>query len=203
MATPADLYADVEPVITIEATARPLQWVELVGIRYPVRRPKDIVEAAPKTAILKVAAYFAQDTDEGANRAERRAAKGQQPAKRIELTAEDYETGTEAVWQYLEVALDNPEDYVAIRRRVYGPDISDEDAEGRTYIECTTDPNPDDDIDVSNIVALVGNLMAYWSPESETVKTNVRAPGAPKPAAKKASPGKTVKRPAKRPVKRG
>lgn len=201
MATPKDLYGDVEPVITIEATARPLQWVELVGTRYAVRRPKDIVEAAPKTAILKVAAYFAQDSDEAANRAERRAKTTGKPATRIELTAEDYETGTEAVWQYLEVALDDPKDYVAIRRRVYGPDISDEEAAARTYIECTTDPNPDDDIDVSNIVALVGNLMAFWSPEAETVKSNVRAPGAP--AAKKAA-GKTVKRPAKRPAaKRG
>lgn len=200
--TVEDLYADVEPVITIEATARPLQWVELVGVRYPVRRPKDIVEAAPKTAIMKVAAYFAQDSDEAVNRAERRAAKGAKPAPRIELTPQDYQAGTEAVWQYLEVALDDPEDYAAIRRRVYG-DISDEDAAARTYIECTTDPNPSDDIDVTNVVKLVGNLMAFWSPEAESVKSNVRPPAAPKPAAKKAA-GKTTKRPAKRPAaKRG
>jgi hypothetical protein len=200
VATPEELDA---PVITIEATARPLQWVELVGERYPVRRPKDLVESGPKTAIMKVAAYFAQDSDEGMNRAERRAAKTGKPAPRIELAAEDYAAGTEAVWQYLEVVLDDPSDYAAIRRRVYGPDISDEDATAHTYIECASDPNPGDDIDVTNIVALVTNLMTFWSPEhAETVKSNVRPPGAPKPAAKKAA-GTTVKRPAKRPAKRG
>jgi hypothetical protein len=199
VATPEELDA---PVITIEATDRPRQWVELVGERYAVRRPKDLVESGPKTAIMKVAAFFAQDTDEGLSRAERRAKSGK-PAARIELAAEDIQGGTEAVWQYLEVALDDPADYAAIRRRVYGPDISDEDATAHTYIECASDPNPGDDIDVTNIVALVTNLMTFWSPEAaETVKSNVRPPGAPKPAAKKAV-GSTVKRPARRPAKRG
>lgn len=190
---------ELEPVIVVAATDRPIQVVDLVGVRYRVRRPKSVIEATPKTAILKVAAYFEQDSEAAENRAQRRAAKGAKPS-RIELSPEEYAAGTEAVWQYLQIVLVDDGDYEAIRRRVYGPDISDEDASAHTYLEFDTDPNPGDDIDTVNIVALVGNLMALWSPENESVKTNVRAPGPPKPQAKK--PGTTTKRAAKRPTKR-
>ena len=190
---------ELDPVVVIPATDRPIQVVDLVGVRYRVRRPKAVIEATPKTAILRLAAYFEQDSEAAQNRAERRAAQGAKRPQRIELTDEEFADGTEAVWRYLRIALADPGDYETIRRRVYGPDLSDEDAASYSYLEFEADPNPSDDIDTVNVIALVGNLMAVWSSEAETVKTNVRPPGAPKPAAKKAA-GSTTKRPAKRPA---
>lgn len=191
---------ELEPVVVVAATDRPIQVVELVGVRYRVRRPKSVIESTPKTAILKVAAYFEQDSESAQNRAQRRATKGTKP-QRIELSADDYMAGTEAVWQYLQIVLVDPGDYESIRCRVYGDDISDADASAYTYLEVDTDPNPDDDIDTVNIVTLVGNLIALWSAENESVKTNVRPPGPPAPQTK--TPGTTTKRTAKRPAKRG
>lgn len=192
---------ELEPVVVVTATDRPIQVVDLVGVRYRVRRPKSVIEATPKTAILKVAAYFEQDSEAAQNRAQRRATKATKQQQRIELSAEDYMAGTEAVWQYLQIVLVDDGDYEAIRRRVYGDDISDADASAYTYLEVDTDPNPDDDIDTVNIVTLVGNLIALWSSENESVKTNVRPPGPPAPQTK--TPGTTTKRTAKRPAKRG
>lgn len=184
------------PIISIPATPRPIEWVDLVGIRYPVRRPKSVVESGPKGAVLLLAAYIDQDSADGQNRAARRAAtKGGKP-ERIELTAEQIADGMTAVWLYLANALADPDDYAAIRRRVYGPDLSDVDANAHTWMPVTIDPNPDDDIDTNNVITLVGNLIGHWSPEREAVKSSVKTP--PAPAKKQSSGGTTTKRPVKR-----
>lgn len=181
---------DAEPIISIEATPRPIEWVELVGHRYRVRRPKSIVEAAPKRSIVRMAAYVQQEIQQ-ANRATRRATSA---ADRIEMTADDLATCMQDVWRYLDVALVDPGDYEAIRRRLYGADLAANEAAAHTWISLDVDPSPDDPLDVDNIVILVGNLLAHWAPEAETVRSAVTPPQPP--AAKKAT---TSKRPAQRP----
>lgn len=185
---------DVPVAITVEATKRRLEWVDLVGVRYPVRRPKSIVAGAPKTAIMKLAAFLEQHSDAGQRRAKQRAAKGQR-VEPIVLSSDEQREGMESVWRYLEVVLDNPEDYVEIRRRLYGEDLDPEEASAATYLEFTRDPNPDDDIDIDNVIMLVANLIAHWQ-EAESVRSAVRAPKQHRP---QQQAGQVTKRPARRP----
>lgn len=185
---------EVPIAITIEPTTRTLEWVDLVGIRYPVRRPKSIVSGTPKTEIMRLAAYISQHTEAASPRRPRQgAAKPRTTTKPIELTAEQIQSAMTAVWRYLHVALDNPDDYADIRRRLYG-DIDDNDANGVTYLEFEHDPNPSDDLDIDNVIMLVANLIAHWQ-ETDSVRSAARAPKPPA-ARNQQNPGQVTRRPA-------
>ena len=189
-------FDDVPIAITVEPTKRPLEWVDLIGVRYPVRRPKTIVAGEPKAKILRLAAFIDQQSPAGVQRAQRRAAKGQ-TVPRLEMSVEEQREAMHAVWRYLRAVLDDEEDYAAIRRRLYG-DVSDEEALAASYLEFEEDPNPSDDIDVDNVVLLVANLIAYWG-ESGSVRTSVKAPGRARAQQSGQQHGQTTKRPARRP----
>lgn len=177
---------DDKPVLRIEAEKREIVRVEIVGTVYEFRRPK--TSSTSNAAFRALADRVAEI---------RKANEGiDDDDKKITMTEDETLEAFAAVWRYLAAAIVDHADYAELRRRMYGSNISDEDALAAHHILPDDDdlfgPNPDDDLEIQHLGDAASALVQHWS-EERVKKSKVRSPAMPTDhqPKKTATPGTT------------
>lgn len=170
--------SEAQPLLSVAAAPRPVQVLELVGVRYRVRKPKDIIGSKPTTDLLVLANELGKQYEDAQKAAKARQAGRPYKPRKITLTEQQIVDGFTAMWRYLKAALVDKADYAAIRRRIAG-DIPQEAAESIDPIDAEMVVDDDaltsDDLEQTNIMEAAAGLIQLWNPDLD-VKENSDPP---------------------------
>lgn len=139
------------PVVSIEVTPRPVETARIIGTDLKVRRPKDQIAMDFQSRISELKPVI--DASK----------------KGVDLgSVEDARKIFAFIWAYLREILVSGDDYMLLRKRLYGQ-ISDDMASDSVVPvpgDAAVPADPDDDLEIKHVIEFVVALHSYWEQQT-------------------------------------